>query len=115
MEFLKTKMFGGEVNILFTGQNYFFFHAFHGLLGIAERDDNVETSDANNSDQWHSKFTLYAGHRDYCYARECFDMMKRIIQKYDQKFTQKTFEFEEIETNLDKCLVSVSYDLNRFS
>lgn len=114
MEFYKTKLFGDEVNVLFTGPNYFFFHGFHGLICIAQRDDKVETASANNFDEWHSKFTLYAGHRDYNYARECFELAKSVIMKYDQQHIKKTFEFEEVKTDLNKCYVYVGYDLNRF-
>lgn len=115
MNFFKTKMWGSDVNVLFTGPNYFFFHGFHGLICIAERNDDVELQESNgNSNVWHSKFTLYAGHRDYDYAKECFEMAKRVIERYDQQHVKKVFEYEEIETDLNKCLVSVTYDLHRF-
>ena len=112
MEFFKSKLFGGEVNILFTGKNYFFFHGFYGVICIAERDEKTFLS--NNGDIWHDKFTLYSGHRDGKIERESFALAKEIIMKYDQQFVKKTFEFEEVVTDLNKCLVSVSYDLNRF-
>lgn len=112
MEFFKTKLFGGEVNVLFTGKNYFFFNGFYGVICIAERDEKVSLSNANGV--WHDKFTLYSGHRDGDIEKESFALAKEIIMKYDQRFVKKTFEFEEVVTDLNKCLVSVSYDLNRF-
>lgn len=113
MEFFKTKLFDGEVNIIFTGKNYFFFHGFYGVICIAERDDNVELSN-DGSNVWKSKFTLYSGHSDGKIEKDCFDMAKRIIRHHEQKFIKKTFEFDEIVTNLKRCLVDISYELNHF-
>lgn len=113
MEFYKTKLFGGEVNVLFTGPNYFFFHGFYGVICIAERDEEIELS--NNDGEWKTKFTLYAGHKHGAIEKECFALAKKIIRKYDQKHVRKTFEFEEKVVDLHKSLVTVSYDLNRFA
>lgn len=110
MQFYKTKLFGGEVNVLFTGPNYFFFHGFYGVICIAERKDE----DVTDTEQFHTKFVLYSGHRDGKIERESFELAKRIIQKYDPKYVKKTFEFEEVVTDLNKCLVTVFYELNRF-
>ena len=116
MEFYKAKLFGGEVNILFTGKNYFFFHGFYGVICIAERDEKVSLSNTGDPNQpWREKFTLYSGHRDGNIEKESFALAKEIITKQDQKFRKKTFEFEEVVTDLNKCHVEVSYDLNRFS
>ena len=114
MEFYKTKLFGGEVNVLFTGPNYFFFHGFYGLVCVAERVDDVELSNPSDTKEWKSKFTLYAGSRQDNIEKECFALAKRIIKKYDQKFVSKTFVFEEVVTDLSRCHVSVSYDLQHF-
>lgn len=115
MEFFKTKLFGGEVNVLFTGPNYFFFHGFYGVICIAERVDEVELSNKSDSDEpWKTKFILYSGHRAVNIEKESFALAKRIIEKYDQKYVKKTFEYEEKVVDLNKCLVTVSYDLNRF-
>jgi len=114
MEFYKTKLFDGEVNVLFTGPNYFFFHGFYGVICIAERVDEVELSNKSDAQEWKTKFVLYSGHKHGDIEKECFALAKRIIKKYDQKFVKKTFEFEEVVTDLNKCQVSVSYDLNRF-
>ena len=113
MEFYKTKLFDGEVNVLFTGPNYFFFHGFYGCICIAQRVDEVELSNTS-AKVWKSKFILYSGHRDGDIEKETFALAKKIIRKYDQKHVKKTFDFEEIVTDLNKCLVTVSYDLNRF-
>jgi hypothetical protein len=115
MEFYKTKLFGGEVNVLFTGPNYFFFHGFYGVICIAERVDEVELSNKTNStDEWKSKFVLYSGHGHGDIEKESFALAKKIIEKYDQRYVKKTFEFEEVVTDLNRCFVQVSYDLNRF-
>lgn len=114
MEFYKTKLFGGEVNVLFTGTNYFFFHGFYGVICIAERVDEVELSNPSDAKVWKSKFVLYSGHRHGDIEKESFALAKTIIEKYDQKYVKKTFEYEEVVTDLNKCLVEVSYDLNRF-
>lgn len=114
MEFYKTKLFGGEVNVLFTGSNYFFFHGFYGVICIAERVDNTELSNQSDEQVWKSKFILYSGHRDENIEKESFALAKRIIEKYDQKYVKKTFEYEEVITDLRRCYVKVSYDLNRF-
>ena len=113
MEFYKTKLFGGEVNVLFTGPNYFFFNGFYGVICIAERVDEVELSNPC-SQVWKSKFVLYSGHRNGNIEKESFAMAKKIIEKYDQRYVKKTFEYEEKVVDLSKCLVTVSYDLNRF-
>lgn len=113
MEFLKARLFDGDVNIIFTGDCYFFFQGFYGVICIAQRD--VKQSLSNSGKEfWHEKFTLYAGNRNGDIEIECFELAKKIIKKYDQKYVKKTFEFEEIVTDLNKCLVTVSYDLNRF-
>lgn len=113
MEFFKTKLFDGEVNVLYTGPNYFFFHPFYGVICIAERDyDGYDQSKPDA--EWHAKFVLYAGRADDDIARDCFNLAKRIIRKYDQKFVRKKFEFKEVVTDMRKCHVNVSYDLNHF-
>lgn len=114
MEFYKTKLFGGEVDVLFTGPNYFFFHGFYGVICIAERVDEEESSNELGTDEYKSKFVLYSGHKSGDIEVECFELAKRIIRKYDQKYVKKTFEFEEVVTDLSKCHVEVSYDLNHF-
>lgn len=114
MEFYKTNLFGGEVNVLFTGPNYFFFHGFYGVICIAERVDEVELSNPSGELILKSKFILYSGHRDENIEKESFALAKRIIEKYDQKYMKKTFEYEEKVVDLYKCLVKVSYDLNHF-
>ena len=114
MEFYKTKLWGGEVNVLFTGKNYFFFHGFYGVICIAERVDEVELSNTSDAKVWKSKFVLYSGHSDGDIEKESFALAKKVIKKCDQKYLKKTFEFDEVVTNLKKCLVEVSYDLNRF-
>lgn len=114
MEFYKTKLWDGEVNVLFTGPNYFFFHGFYGVICIAERVDEVVLSNKSDEQVWKSKFVLYSGHRDGDIEKESFELAKRIIKKYDQKYVKKTFEFEERVVDLKKCLVKVSYDLNHF-
>lgn len=114
MEFIKTKLWDGEVNVLFAGGNYFFFHGFYGVICIAERHDDVELSNPSSKEVWKSKFTLYSGHSDIDIEKDAFALAKRIIRKHDQKHIKKTFEFEEVVTNLKRCLVTVSYDLNHF-
>lgn len=115
MEFYKTKLWDSEVNVLFTGPNYFFFQGFYGLICIAERVDEVELSNtSDNTENWKSKFVLYSGRADANIAAECFELAKRIIRKYDQKYVKKTFEFEEKVVDLRKCHVKVSYDLSHF-
>ena len=114
MEFFKTELFGGEVNVLFTGSNYFFFHGFYGVICIAERVDEVELSNPSDEKVWKSKFVLYSGHRDGNIQKESFAIAKEIIEKYEQKYVKKTFEYEEKVVDLNKCLVTVSYNLNHF-
>lgn len=114
MEFYKTKLWGGEVNVLFTGKNYFFFHGFYGVICIAERVDEVELSNTSDAKVWKSKFVLYSGHSDGDIEKESFALAKKVVKKYDQKYVKKTFEFDEVVTNLKKCLVKISYDLNHF-
>ena len=114
MEFYKANLFNGEVNILFTGKNYFFFHGFYGVICIAERDEDRFLASAGGEEPWHEKFTLYSGHRDGDIECESFELAKRIITKYDQQHVRKTFEFEEVITDLNRCFVSVSYELNHF-
>lgn len=114
MEFFKTKLFGGEVNVLFTGPNYFFFHGFYGVICIAQRVDDVELSNPSDTTNWKSKFILYSGHRDGKIEKESFALAKEIIEKYDQRYVKKTFEYEEVITDLNRCYVKVSYELNHF-
>lgn len=115
MEFYKTKLFGGEVDVLFTGPNYFFFHCFYGVICIAERVFDEESSNQSDTDEYKSKFVLYSGHKNGDgIERESFNLAKRIIRKYDQKYVKKTFEFEEVVTDLSRCHVEVSCNLNHF-
>ena len=59
MEFFKTRLWDGEVNVLFTGSNYFFFNGFYGVICIAERVDEVELSNPSGEQVWKSKFLLW--------------------------------------------------------
>lgn len=106
IEFYKTKLFDGEVNVLFSEGNYFFFHNFHGLICIAERDFNVEYSNGTDTDNWVSKFVLYADDK-WDIQKECFEIAKRIIRKYDQRFFKKQFQFQEVIADLGKCPVKL--------
>lgn len=108
MEFYKTKLFDGEVNVLFTGPNYFFFHVFYGLICIAERDFDVEYTNGIDTDNWKTKFVLYADNRHDIH-KECFSLAKRIIRKYDQKYFRKQFQFEEVTADLSKWYFDVTY------
>lgn len=115
MEFYKSKLFGGEVNILFTGENYFFFHGFYGVICVAQRDEKYHFKNSGKeNEQWREKFTLYSGHRDGNIEKESFALAKQIITKNERRFVKAEVEYEEVVTDLNKCLVTVSYNLNRF-
>lgn len=45
MEFIRTKNYGTEMNVVFTGDKYTFFDGFHGLVAIATRES--EPGDMN--------------------------------------------------------------------
>lgn len=38
MEFIKTKNYGTEMNVVFTGDKYIFFDSFYGITAIATRE-----------------------------------------------------------------------------
>lgn len=117
MQFYKTTINGSEVNVIFTGKNYFFHNSFFGWLCIAERtEESYERAGVKDSLQ---EFVLYVGNRHCsgstsCNNNEVVKCAKRVIKKYENLYIRVPVRFNIIDSDLNKTLVEVSYDLNHF-
>lgn len=72
MEFIRTKNYGTEMNVVFTGDKYTFFDGFHGLVAIATR--NSDPGDKN---------VLFSVEHTYVINES---LIKRIINKNENRY-----------------------------
>lgn len=90
MEINRTKIEGCEVNVIFTGKNYFFWSDFYGVIGIAERHSFEPTEEMN-------KFTIIAGTKDTVGGsvnrNSIITAMKRFISKAENKYLPHKTEY----------------------
>lgn len=115
MEISKVKLYDGVCHVIFTGPNYFFFSPFYGYIAIAERTlesiHNIGTREDNLQE-----FVLYSGNSRFPdgIEKDWFELAERFIKKNEQKHLPTACKFERKTVDLNKCLVTVSYNLNRF-
>lgn len=115
MEISKTKLYDGVCHVIFTGPNYFFFSPFYGYIAIAERSlesiGNIGTREDNLQE-----FVIYSGSTRFPdgIEKDWFELAERFIKKNEQKFLPTACKFERKVVDMNKCLVTVSYNFNRF-
>jgi len=107
MEIYKTTIKGCEVNMIFTGKNYFFHNSFYGWLAIAERQEGHYDKP--------QKFVLYIGNRHTLDGTMTNSVVaaavRKFIRKCENKFVETSCEFVEEEKDLADAYVKVSYKL----
>lgn len=115
MEISRIKLYDGVCHVIFTGKNYFFFSPFYGYIAIAERSEesieNIGTREDNLQE-----FVIYSGNTRFPdgIEKDWFALAEKFIRKAEQRFIPTACKFEEKVVDLNKCAVTVSYDLNRF-
>ena len=97
MEFIKSKLYGGEVNAVFTGSHYFFFSNWYGLFAVAERDEERERNGR-------SFFKIYVsdGKARGGTPSEFSGFALKIIKKNENKYIEKKVEAETVLANVHK-------------
>lgn len=102
MKFSNIRIAGREVNVIFTGKNYFFFNDFYGVIGIAERY-------SYNSEEDRRKFTIMAGTVDTVGGsiNRCviITAMKRFISKEESEALPHKTEYVVSEKICNHCLI----------
>lgn len=99
MEFIKCKMFGADVNVVFTGTCYFFFSEWYGLFCVAERVQEVE-----ERDQTQGEFILYLeenGNRGGDW-KAFATLAKKIINKNENKFISREVSYRIEFANVER-------------
>lgn len=100
MKVSKIKIAGCEVNVIFTGKNYFFLNAFFGVIGIAERNGFYGENE--------HKFTITAGTKDTVGCsmnrNSIITAMKRFISKEECRFISHKTEYVVSEKICNHCL-----------
>ena len=99
MEFFKSKMYGADVNIVFTGARYFFFSGWYGLLCVAERVYEVE-----ERDQTKGEFILYLeenGSRGGDW-KAFAALAKKIINKSESKYISREVSYKIEFANVER-------------
>lgn len=102
MEFIKSKMYGSEVNVVFTGLRYFFFSEWYGLFAVAERDEECEGNGR-------SFFKIYVsdGKTRGGTPSEFSGFALKIIKKNENKYIEKKVEAETVLADVHKWGVYV--------
>lgn len=104
MEFIKCKMFGADVNVVFTGANYFFFSEWYGLFCVAERVYQVE-----ERDQRKGEFILYVeenGNRGGDW-KTFVTLAKKIINKNENKYISREVNYKIEFANVERWAVKM--------
>lgn len=115
MEISKIKLYDGICHVIFTGTNYFFLSPFYGYIAIAERSKrSVENIGKRKNNL--EEFVIYSGNTRFPdgIEKDWFAVAEKFIRKNEQRFLPTACKFEEKTVDLNKCAVTVSYDLNRF-
>lgn len=102
MEFIKSKLYGGEVNIVFTGPRYFFISDWFGLFAVAERDEE-------RSNTYESFFKIYVsdGAARGGTTSEFSSFALRVIKKNENKYIEKKVEAETVPADMHKWSISI--------
>ena len=97
-------MYGADVNIVFTGERYFFFSEWYGLFCVAERVREVE-----ERDQTKGRFVLYLeenGSRGG--DRKAFAALaKKIINKSENKYISREVSYKIEFANVERWAVKM--------
>ena len=104
MEFIKSKMFGADVNVVFTGARYFFFSEWYGLFCVAERVQEVE-----ERDQTKGEFVLYLeenGSRGGDW-KAFSALAKKIINKNENKYILREVSYKIEFANVERWAVKM--------
>lgn len=115
MEISKIKLYDGVCHVIFTGPNYFFFSPFYGYIAIAERSKESVENIGKREDNL-QEFVIYSGNTRFPdgIEKDWFEVAEEFIRKNEQRHLPTACKFEEKTVDLNKCAVTVSYDLNRF-
>lgn len=113
MEIYKTRIAGSEVNVIFTGKNYFFHSSYYGYLAIAERtEESYERIGTEDNTQ---EFILRAGNEHTIGGSMSDDVVKRAAEKFirknENRYIPVTCKFDERHADLNACHVQISYTL----
>lgn len=94
MELKKTTIKGREVYVIFTGDRYYFYSNYYGMLSVATRQ---ETSVANKE-----YFTVYTGNRHTTGGQLCDSVIKTAVKRYinkeESQFISKTVIYRMADT-----------------
>lgn len=99
MEFIKCKMYGADVNVIFTGARYFFFSGWYGLFCVAERVQEVE-----DNDQTKGEFIIYVeenGDRGGAW-RDFVKVAKKVINKNECKYISREVSYKIEFANVER-------------
>ena len=102
MEFIKSKLYGGEVNIVFTGPHYFFISDWYGFFAVAERDEE-------RGNTYESFFKIYVsdGAARGGTPSEFSSFALRIIKKNENKYVEKKVTAETVPVDMRKWSIHV--------
>jgi len=109
MEISKIKYGGSYIDVIFTGPCYFFFSSFCGYIAIAERtEESIEKAGSG----W-QEFVIYSGNKRMPdgIEKDWFELAEKFIRRQECKFVKTKVNFIEKIADLDKCHVTVSYEL----
>ncbi len=97
MEFIKAKLYGGDVNIVFTGPRYFFFSEWYGLFAVADRDEE-------RSSTYEGFFKIYVSNDKTRGGtpQEFSSFALKIIKKNENKYIEKKVEAETVLADVHK-------------
>ena len=102
MEFIKSKMYGGEVTAVFTGSKYFLFSSWYGLFAVAERNYNAEG-------EGKAEFTIFVDKDKYKGGdwQEFCKVAKRVINKNESKYITQEVSYKIEFANVERWAVKM--------
>lgn len=109
MEFIKSKMYGGEVTAVFTGSQYFFFSEWYGLFAVAERDEERE-----GNGQSFFKIYVSDGKTRGGTPSEFSGFALKIIKKNENKYIEKKVEAETVLADVHKWCARMELVRDRY-
>ena len=94
----------GEVQVIFTGEQYIFKNNWYGVLAVATRKENAP-------DDMHH-FTIQVGNEyssgsSYYNDTAVLAMVKRYINKEESQNIKKTTTYDVLKNDLSKCYIDV--------
>lgn len=110
MEIYKTKIVGNEVNVIFTGKNYFFHSSYYGVVAIAERTQE-SFDNLTKLGERRQKFVVSVGNINTLGGSmgdaNVFAAAEKFITKNENKYIQQDCEFERKQQDLSKVFLTV--------